>query len=87
MPHVSKVQRHRVASVTTSTAPDRRRHCPKSGTNGADMESTTRSVGSILLRLREAEKRERQNRTAAIAAGSGPVDSFALAPPDLPYSQ
>ena len=85
MPHVSRVHRHLEARVTTSTAPDSRRHCPNRGTKGADMDRTTRSVGSILLRLREAEKRERQKRTAAIAAGSGPPVSEPPVPASLPW--
>lgn len=74
-----------MAIVTTSTAPDKRRHCPKRGTKGAAMESTTRSVGSILLRFKQAENRERQKRTAATAAGSVPPPSLPPAPADLPW--
>lgn len=71
--------------MTTSTAPDKRRHCPRRGTKGAAMERTTRSVGSILLRFKQAENRERQKRTAATAAGSVPPPSLPPAPAALPW--
>ena len=74
--HVSSVQRHLVAKVTTSTAPVSLKHCPKRGTNGAAIDSTRESVWSSRFLFKEEENKLRQKRTAAIAAGSEPASVF-----------